>query len=447
MQDLAPPQLKQIMNQENDRQKSSLNVLSVFDGMSCGQIALKEMGVKVGKYYAAEIDKYAIGQTKLNFPNTIHLGSVTDVKASDLEKIDLFIGGSPCQGFSLAGKQLNFEDPRSKLFFEFVRLWNEIKEINPDALFLLENVNMKREYLRVISEHLGVYPVRINSHLVSAQNRDRWYWTNIKTRQDGLFRELVSDIPHPKDRGILLKDILQSEDEVDEKYYLSDKAIQGILEHKKRADDNGWGFGAKLHGLGDKMNALKIGGKGKDDLIKLDKKGNIKADQDKAACFTAGGNSGGNHSDMDVIAIGCDFRYDEGLRLKGGGKSNCLMAKSGESLSSRQMVIIKEATNKGYVEIRPGECFDAENPNSETRRGRKMYDKSNCVMTAKTQFMKFTEDFRLRRLTPTECSRLQTIPEWYKWECSDTQQYKMLGNGWTVEVIIHIFNQIKLKTK
>ncbi|PNX49428.1 MAG: DNA (cytosine-5-)-methyltransferase, partial [Thermoplasmata archaeon M8B2D] len=159
-----------------------MNVLSVFDGMSCGQIALIELGFKIDKYYAAEIDKHAITQTQHNFQNTIQLGSVIDVKAKDLEKIDLFIGGSPCQGFSFAGKQLNFDDPRSALFFEYVRLWKEIKAINPNAVFLLENVNMKKEYLRVISEYLGVFPVRINSNLVSAQNRDRWYWSNIKTK-------------------------------------------------------------------------------------------------------------------------------------------------------------------------------------------------------------------------------------------------------------------------
>jgi site-specific DNA-cytosine methylase len=201
-----------------------MNVLSVFDGMSCGQIALNELGFKIDKYYAAEIDKHAITQTQHNFPNTVQLGSVTDVRAKDLEKIDLFIGGSPCQGFSFAGKQLNFDDPRSALFFEYVRLWKEIKAINPDAKFLLENVNMKKEYLRVISEYLGVFPVRINSNLVSAQNRDRWYWTNIKTKETGLFSELWSDIPQPEDKGILLKDILLPENEV-----VSDTQIYRML--------------------------------------------------------------------------------------------------------------------------------------------------------------------------------------------------------------------------
>lgn len=131
-----------------------MNVLSLFDGMSCGQIALKELGLNVDNYFASEIDKFAIQQTQHNFPNTIQLGSVTDIRAKDLPKIDLLIGGSPCQGFSFAGKQLNFDDPRSKLFFEFVRIWKEIKAINPNALFLLENVNMKKEYQMVINKLL-----------------------------------------------------------------------------------------------------------------------------------------------------------------------------------------------------------------------------------------------------------------------------------------------------
>ena len=148
-----------------------MNVLSLFDGMSCGQIALRELGIKVNKYFASEIDKYAIAQTQLNFPDTIQLGNVKDVRAKDLPKIDLLLGGSPCQGFSLAGRQLNFNDPRSALFFEFVRILKEIRGINPDVIFLLENVRMKREYQDIISAQLGLRPVLINSARVSAQNR------------------------------------------------------------------------------------------------------------------------------------------------------------------------------------------------------------------------------------------------------------------------------------
>ena len=166
-----------------------MNVLSLFDGMSCGQIALDKLGIKVNNYFASEIDKHAIKVTQHNYPNTIQLGDVMKVKGSDLPKIDLLIGGSPCQGFSFAGKGLNFDDPRSKLFFEYVRLKNEL---NP-KYFLLENVKMKKEYQNIISGYLGVEPIMINSNLVSAQNRVRYYWTNIPVK--GL----------PNDKSILLK--------------------------------------------------------------------------------------------------------------------------------------------------------------------------------------------------------------------------------------------------
>lgn len=168
-----------------------MNVLSLFDGMSCGQIALERAGIKVDNYFASEIDKPAIEVTMKNYPNTKQIGDVTKVKAEDLPKIDLLIGGSPCQGFSFAGKQLNFDDPRSSLFFEFVRL---LKECKP-KYFLLENVKMKKEWQDVISEHLGVLPIRINSSLVSAAKRDRLYWTNIP------------NIEQPKDKEITFDDI------------------------------------------------------------------------------------------------------------------------------------------------------------------------------------------------------------------------------------------------
>jgi DNA (cytosine-5)-methyltransferase 3A len=152
-----------------------MNVLSLFDGVSCGQLALQRAGIDYINYFASEIDKKAIQVTQTRFPKTIQLGDVTQIDASQLPKIDLIIGGSPCQGFSFAGKQLNFDDPRSKLFFEFVRLKNELEPKH----FLLENVKMKKESLDVISYHMGVEPVFINSADFSAQNRQRFYWTNI----------------------------------------------------------------------------------------------------------------------------------------------------------------------------------------------------------------------------------------------------------------------------
>ena len=169
-----------------------MQVLSLFDGMSCGQIALQKAGVKVDQYYASEIDKYAIKVAKANYPDMIHLGDVTQVMSKYLPKIDLLIGGSPCQGFSFAGKQLNFEDPRSRLFFEYIHLLNKLKP----KYFLLENVRMKQESQDIITRYMGVDPVMINSSTVSAQNRKRLYWTNIPF-----------DVP--KDKNILLKDILE----------------------------------------------------------------------------------------------------------------------------------------------------------------------------------------------------------------------------------------------
>jgi site-specific DNA-cytosine methylase len=189
-----------------------MNVLSLFDGISAGQVALERAGIKVDNYYASEIDKYAIQVTMKNYPNTIQLGSVTNWINWDIDfsTIDLVMGGSPCQGFSFAGKQLNFQDERSKLFFEFSDILKHIKSLNPNVKFLLENVRMKQEYQDVISKHLGVNPIVINSALVSAQNRLRYYWTNIK------------EIEQPIDKGLVLSDILEKA--VDKKYYLNDVA-------------------------------------------------------------------------------------------------------------------------------------------------------------------------------------------------------------------------------
>lgn len=182
-----------------------MNVLSLFDGISAGQVALERAGIKVDKYYASEIDKYAIKVTQKNYPDTIQIGDVTKVSYEngilkyenvmyDIGRIDLLIGGSPCQGFSFAGKQLNFEDERSKLFFEYVRLLEETKP----KYFLLENVRMKKEYQDVIGSYLGVEPILIDSALVSGQIRKRLYWTNIP------------NVTQPEDKGILLKDVIES---------------------------------------------------------------------------------------------------------------------------------------------------------------------------------------------------------------------------------------------
>jgi DNA (cytosine-5)-methyltransferase 3A len=195
-----------------------MNVLSLFDGMSCGQIALKEMGIKVDNYFASEIKKHAIEFTKYHFPETIHLGDVRKLKTNDLPKIDLLIGGSPCQDLSYLSSRSNedragLKGAKSSLFWEYVRIF---REVNP-TYFFLENVgSMKTEDKRIITKELGVHPVQINSNLVSAQERNRYYWTNIGMVQSGLFGDLVSGIKQPKDKGIRLQDVIDYNAEPEE---------------------------------------------------------------------------------------------------------------------------------------------------------------------------------------------------------------------------------------
>ena len=227
-----------------------IRVLSLFDGMSCARIALKELGVKVDTYYASEIDKHAIAQTQKNFPDTIQLGDVTKVNAKELGHIDLLVGGSPCTNFSFAGrrngmntttneeiytldrylelKEQGFQfDGESFLFWEYMRILHEVRETNPNVFFFLENVEMGEKWESVLTQAIGIPGVHVKSALVSAQNRRRIYWTNIRTKMQGLLRKVVPDIPQPEDKGIYLQDIL--EDEVDSKYYLKDDVVDKLL--------------------------------------------------------------------------------------------------------------------------------------------------------------------------------------------------------------------------
>lgn len=321
-----------------------MNILSLFDGISVGYLALKRAGIRVDQYVASEIDKYAIKISKKNFPDIIHIGSVEEIDVNALPKIDLLIGGSPCQGFSSAGKKLNFEDPRSKLFFEFVRIKNELTDRNPDLLFLLENVKMKREWENLISHYMGIHPVEINSALVSAQTRKRLYWTNIRTRKYSMFGDLISDIPQPEDRGIYLKDIIENgyterdkslmvstqenktshhspdrylrkksrqiiwkNKRVADKYYLSEKVRKNIKEAPQRGSLLPKINPDKVSPLDTANNAAQLRLNAGTSLILLDTRGNLKKNQGKVGCLTAGGNSAGNHSDMDIL-------YEEGPR-------------------------------------------------------------------------------------------------------------------------------------
>lgn len=362
-----------------------MTVISLFDGMSCGRIALERLGIKVDAYYASEIDKYAMQVAKKNYPDTVHIGDVTKVSFSRRRLIDadgnkyrlkgkvIVIGGSPCQGFSFAGKQLNFDDPRSKLFFDFVRLIDEVK---PDYFFL-ENVRMKKEYQDVITEYLKVEPIMINSDLLSAQNRVRIYWTNIP------------NVTQPEDKGIVLKDILESD------------GIGGIKSH-----------------------------------------GKVKIRNEKAMCLDANYFKGvDNHGQRTMIHIA------DTIEIKGHdsikrvyhpeGKSRTLTTMQGGHREPK-VLIVPENTKKGYVEIEPGEGVDLTFMKSKTRRGRAMRKKSNCL-TATAYDYGIWNGAEWRKLTPVECERLQTVPDNYTDGVSNTQRYKMLGNGWTVDVIAHIF--------
>lgn len=374
------------------KEMEPINVLALCDGMSCGQIALTELGVPINRYYASEIDKFAIKQTQYNFPRTIQLGNIENWKEWDIDfkGIDLILAGTPCQGFSFAGKQLAFDDPRSRLFFVFVDIFNHIRKLNPNVKFLLENVNMKKSHLGVISRYTGVFPVRINSNLVSAQNRDRWYWTNAKTKQVGLFGEVYSDIPQPKGRGILLRDILEKD--VDEKSYLSDKGLSGMINHKETNQNKGNGFGASYSDGNSKANAIlsRYYKDGKEQLI---------------IQLGRGKNKGGLHQDKTPTVSSNSW------------EQNNLVVQLNPSTESGGKQPYQQ--NRVYADYGQMPALTAE------LGGR------NNIYT----------DYRIRRLTPTECSRLQTIPDWYEWIVSDTQIYKQCGNGWTIEVIKHILSQ------
>jgi len=299
-----------------------MKVLSCFDGMSCGQIALNKASIDYSAYYASELDKYAIQVTQANYPDTVQLGDIRSVDPLALPKIDLLIGGSPCQGFSFAGKQLNFEDPRSKLFFDFVRLKEKLKP----KYFLLENVRMSKESQDIISKYIGCEPVAINSALVSAQSRQRLYWTNIPFTM-------------PEDKGIVLGDILEN------------------------------GF----------------------------------TDRDKAHCIDANYAKGGNLKSY----------FDKGRR---------------------QLVFNKP------IQVNPSKKAGGKQPYIQDRVFSKQ-GKSHAL-TASFASRTNVDDNGFRKLTPLECERLQTVPEGYTNHVSNTQRYKMLGNGWTVDVIATILEGI-----
>jgi len=368
-----------------------MNVVSLFDGMSCGMVALERAGIEVDTYYASEIDKYALTVSHANYPEIVRLGDVQAWSSWNIPwgEIDLVIAGSPCQGFSFAGKQLAFDDPRSKLFFTFVDILNVIKKQNPNVKFMLENVKMKKEFLEVISEQVGVEPVFINSALVSAQNRQRYYWTNWEFGQ-------------PEDRGIMLKDIL--EETPLEFTLMSDKFVNRQKGRKCLIDDTK----EKAASLS-AMEYVKNGRQG--DYLKCDIKGGR---------ITGRYLVDGKRQDGKMKTAGLTTQY---LEVREDGKTNCL------STVQKDNVVVKIETGEESTIRDKSKCVRS--------GGRKSYDRHEWDSV---------DELHYRKLTVVECERLQTVPDGYTEGVSNTQRYKMLGNGWNVDAIAHIFQGLKNAT-
>ncbi len=363
-----------------------MNVLSLFDGMSCGRIALDRLGIKVDNYYASEIDKYAMKVSEANYPDIIQIGDVTKINYDELPQIDLIMGGSPCQGFSFAGKQLAFDDPRSALFFCF---WRAVKHLKP-KYFLLENVRMKKEYLDVISEYMGVEPIMINSALVSAQNRVRYYWTNIP------------GIEQPEQRGIILRDILETQ--------TNEKPVKDTERNQRHYRNN----------------------------------------DEKSLCMTATMYKGAGNNGMTLVQETHDkpnkihdipkdvLKDNERQRRVYGknGKSPTLLARSDtpKVMKSDKPLHIGTAVDiKGHDQIKRVYSEDGKSSTLTTCGGGHREPKVAI------------DNIYWRKLTPVECERLQTVPDNYTNHVSNTQRYKMLGNGWTIETIAHILKNMETK--
>ena len=362
-----------------------MNVLSLFDGMSCGQIAVNKAGIKYDAYFASEVDKYAIKVAQANYPNTIQLGDVTKVDHTRLPfgGIDLLMGGSPCQGFSFAGKQLNFDDPRSKLFFEFIRLRDELKP----KYVLLENVRMKKESENVITKYMGFSPQAMNSADVSAQNRHRLYWFGYLNESLEYEQIPISPI---KDKGIVIKDILEDLPFEDIPNYLN----------------NTWC------------------GRRRGDLVKS-------VDDPKAHCLTASMWKGQIPTFVKKpvqVGVADNIKgYDIIKRVYSpNGKSPTLTTMQGGHRLDENGVRKDDQLELPFT--KQLEVSSA--------------DKSNCLTTVQKDNVVVHKEL-YRKLTPLECERLQTVPDNYTNHVSKTQRYKMLGNGWTVDMIAHIFKGIK----
>ena len=452
-----------------------MKVLSLFDGMSCGRIALDRLGIAVDTYYASEINKYAIEVAQKNYPDTIHVGDVTQLNADDFQDVDLILAGSPCQGFSFAGNQLAFDDPRSALFFEFIRL---LKAIKP-KYFLLENVRMKKEFLEVITDQVSacypefqghdlfggrIEPILINSSLVSAQSRQRYYWTNIP------------NIQQPEDKGIILRDILET-DAISDEFIHGQKSVdymnrgnekwqqagnrradryeQSADKEKSFAITANWHKGVPYNYF--KENKPKQVGK-----IKDGGQGNrIYSTDGKSSALSAqsGGTAGNGNTLIETkpkqVGIASDINGHDILKrvYSPDDKSPTLNTMGGGNREPKVMVDKSHPIKANYYK-----SSRANFENDQSKGGKfsatgvpvrsKIRKKSKTVRSGGRDSYDRHEwdsvdELHWRKLTPLECERLQTVPDNYTNHVSNTQRYKMLGNGWTVDVIAHILSNME----
>ena len=366
-----------------------MNVLSLFDGMSCCRLALEKLDVSVEKYYASEIDKYAIEVTQANYPDTKQLGDVTAWQTWELDwaSIDLVTGGFPCQAWSLAGKQLGDKDERGKLFWTMLDVMAKVMEHNPKAFYLMENVKMKKEFEQYITHHTeqalpNVYKYLINSALVSAQSRQRYYWTNIP------------GVEQPEDKGVVLRDVL--EEDPGDSFNLAPAKVDRVLNQAR-----GKGFF-------------------------------YNEDSPKIGTVIAGYHK--EPTDGSYIVSGAAFRgraYDKcGKRMDRDGDS--VANKTKQMLELRQ----DRKSNAITTVYKDSVVVSEIREKSKTVRsgGRDSYDRHEWDSV---------DELHWRKLTPLECERLQTVPDNYTNHVSNTQRYKMLGKGWTVDVIAHILNNME----
>ena len=556
-----------------------MKVLSLFDGMSCGRIALDQLGIPVETYYASEIDKYAIQVSQANYPDIIQVGDICDLDPKDYMDVDLMLAGSPCQGFSFAGKQLAFNDPRSALFFEFIRL---LKAIKP-KYFLLENVRMKKEFLQVISEQVsecypeitfGIEPIFINSSLLSAQSRQRYYWTNIP------------GVKQPEDKGMVLRDILETETdeqpvkdtERNQRHYRDEdekslcmtatmykgagnngmtlvpnkpikvgmnveqvkirkhevdiESLQYVLremkkesgktnkqiaaetelpvtkvEHWFRTDssfaipgDDIWPVLKEVLGIksevfdksimefeyrdgvfestqrvySDEGKSPTLTASNTEQMIETKPKQvgvavDIKGHDQIKRVYSPEGKSptvttcGGGHREPkvmvsskrhEIIEKNLGDRITDETLLIGSSQKNAYLGKDKSSSLTEAMgkggghvPMVRGGAIRGRAYDKDGKRMDKDgvsvaNKTTQMLELRKD-DKSNAITTVGKDSVAVNEDLTWRKLTPLECERLQTVPDNYTNHVSNTYRYKMLGNGWTVEVIKHIFNSME----